>query len=146
MKLTEHFHLGEFIESDYALRHGIKNLPSPEQERNILTAAQNMEKVRSLLGDKPITVTSGFRNPEVNRGIGSTSRSHHPTGFAVDFKCWGFGSPRKIVDVIHRSDLMFDQLIEEGNWVHIDFHPKMRRQTLIANFKSRGRVSYSLLS
>ena len=28
------------------------------------------------------------------------------------------------------SQLAFDQLIEEGTWVHISFDPRMRRQVL----------------
>jgi len=146
MKLSEHFSLGEFTESDYATRHGIKNEPSPEIIQHIKAAAEGMEKVRTLLGDKPITITSGYRNPEVNKGIGSSSRSDHPTGFCVDFKCWGYGAPKDIVSTIFKSDLKYDQLIEEGNWTHISFHPKMRRQTLIANFNSRGKASYTFLA
>jgi len=44
--------------------------------------------------------------------------------------------------VIEASDIDYDQLIEEGSWVHLSVHPKMRRQTMIANFSGR-KVTYA---
>lgn len=89
-----------------------------------------MEAVRRLLGDQVITVSSGYRSPALNRAVGGARRSAHLTGHAVDFNCYGFGAPRAVCRAVAGSDLAFDQLIEEGTWVHISFDPRLRRQVL----------------
>jgi hypothetical protein len=51
----------------------------------IIAIAEAMEEVRELFGDKPITVNSWYRTPEVNTRIGGASNSRHMIGDAVDF-------------------------------------------------------------
>jgi zinc D-Ala-D-Ala carboxypeptidase len=140
MQLTQHFHLSEFTDSNYATRHGIKNLPSPHIIGNLKTLAEGLERIRSLLG-YPISISSGYRNPELNRGIGGASNSAHLYGYAADFICPAFGTPVEIVKLIKKSGMKFDQLIEEGRWVHISVDPKMRQQTLTATF-NKGKATY----
>lgn len=130
MNLTPHFTYKECIRSGYAERNKIDNQPSDEELLNISIAALGMEEVRKLLKDLPITVTSWFRNPIVNAGIGGSKTSSHMKGFAVDFVCPKFGTPLEICIKLRDSGLKFDQLIEEGTWVHISFDPKMRQQLL----------------
>jgi hypothetical protein len=89
-----------------------------------------MEAVRKLLGDRPISVSSGYRSPALNRAVAGSRRSAHLTGHAVDFNCYGFGDPLEVCRAIAESDLAFDQLIEEGTWIHVSFHPRLRRQVL----------------
>jgi len=48
-----------------------------------------------------------------------------------------------IARAIAASDINFDQCIVEANtWVHVSFDPRLRRQTLAANFGPNG-VTYS---
>ena len=94
-----------------------------------MTAAR-MEEVRRRLGDRVISVSSGYRCPELNRAVGGARTSAHLTGHAVDFNCYGFGDPLAICRALAESDMAFDQLIEEGVWCHISFDPRMRRQVL----------------
>jgi putative chitinase len=140
-KLSENFYLAEFVDSNYAIRHGINNTPSPVVKQNLITLANGLELVRSLL-KYPIFINSGYRCLELNRAIGGASTSDHVTGFAVDFTCNKFGDAKKITIAIKNSGIKYDQLIFEGTWVHISFSPKMRQQTLIATFKS-GKTKYS---
>jgi hypothetical protein len=88
-----------------------------------------------ILGDHVVTVNSGYRSPEVNRAVGGARNSAHLSGHAVDFVCRRFGSPRTICKALAASTLVFDQLIEEGRWVHISFDPRNRSQVLT---KARG--------
>lgn len=53
---------------------------------NIIRIAKVMEEVRTLLGNKSITVTSWYRDPATNRRVGGSSRSRHIQGDAVDFR------------------------------------------------------------
>lgn len=127
MKLSAHFSLAELIKTSVRA----DNSPTPEHLANLRLAAYGMENVRRLLGNFPIIVTSGYRNPTVNRAVGGVSNSDHALGYAVDFKHTKLDAKtccRAIVD----SPIVFDQLILERNdsLVHISFNPRARRQVL----------------
>jgi zinc D-Ala-D-Ala carboxypeptidase len=123
-QLTAHFALEEFTDSQTAARKGIPNVPpvgSPERA-NLKRTADVMEEVRTLLGDKPILVSSGYRSPAVNAAVGGSKSSAHMSGLAVDFSCPGYGTPRAICVALspHMKALGIDQLIHEfDSWVHL---------------------------
>jgi putative chitinase len=81
---SPNFRLGEFLVTN----SGLPNIPTWAALENIKAAAAGMEKVRALLG-APITITSGYRSPQVNAAVGGVSNSDHMTGFAVDFRAAG---------------------------------------------------------
>lgn len=143
MNLSEHFHLDEFTHSQTAIRKAIPNIPSPEIMGNLKDVADGMEKVRALLGNKPITVSSGYRSPKLNAAVKGSETSAHMLGHACDFICPSYGKPIDIVKKIQASDIDFDQVIQEGTWVHISFDPKNRKQVLTALFDGNGGVRYS---
>jgi hypothetical protein len=62
-------------------------------------------------------------------------------GYAADFISPTFGEPIKIVKALAATNVQFDQLIQEGTWVHVSFAPAMRRQVLTAHFVD-GKVTY----
>ena len=128
--LSPNFSLAEFLESDTAIRRGIRNIPSPTALVRLRNTAVGMEKVRNILGDVPILISSGYRSPKLNAAVGGSSTSDHIDGDACDFKAPAFGAPINICHAIVKSGLRFDQLIEEGTWVHISFGPRMRQQVL----------------
>lgn len=130
MKLSRHFHLDEFTTSQTAARQGIDNTPSPAVVRRLQVLAGLLEDVRELLGSKPLLISSGYRSPILNGRIGGSKTSAHMLGYAGDFICPGFGTPLEICQTIAASDLVFDQLIEEGTWVHISADPRARRQVM----------------
>lgn len=134
--LSNNFSLAEFIESDTAMRRGIKNVPSAKVLARLRNTAEQMEKVRDILGDVPIRVTSGFRSAALNVAVGGSATSDHVDGDACDFQAPAFGPPINICHAIVKSGLRFDQLIEEGTWCHISFGPRMRQQVLTMR---RGR-------
>lgn len=117
MNLSAHFTLAEFTASEYASRHGLDNTPNDEIIANLRDLAQDMERVREML-DHPIIITSGYRSPKVNAGIGSVPASAHLRGLACDFACPGFGTPLEVARIIYASGLIYDQLILEYGWVH----------------------------
>lgn len=124
--LTPHFTLEEMT----ATSHG-PNAPPPEVVTILGTVtASGMEQVRSLLGDRPIHVNSGYRCPAVNAAVGGVPTSAHLTGYACDFVCPGFGTPLEICDTLSTAPLKWDQIIQEGTWVHISFAPTMRQEVL----------------
>lgn len=143
MRLSDHFSLAELTVSATAARRGISNVPPPLVIDTLILTADRMEKVRALLGDKPIIVLSGYRSPAVNAAVGGSKSSAHMTGHAVDFICPRFGTPAQVAAHLAKHLTGFDQLIEEfGDWVHVGFGPGRRGEKLTAR-KVNGRTVYS---
>ena len=142
MRLSEHFSLDEFTASQTATRQGIKNTPSAAVVENLRMLAALLEQIRTLLGDRSIHISSGYRSLALNRYIGSHDTSAHIRGYASDFTCPAFGTPIEVAKEIAESNLKFDQLIYEGTWVHISCDPQNRRQLLTARFKD-GHTYYT---
>ncbi len=134
-QLSPHFTLEEFTSSDTAAQSGLSNLPeTPELMATLKQTAQQLEAVRTALGNLPITVNSAYRTPAVNAKVGGVSNSAHVKAFAVDFTCPQFGDPFTVAKKIEGSGIKFDQLIHEKRvWVHISFEVRngqMRQQSL----------------
>lgn len=114
MNLSEHFSLEELTFTNH---REFDNTPNLLQINNLQRLAEFLETVRTLLG-KPILVDSGFRSPEVNHAVGSTSVSQHLRGCAADIRVPGM-TPAEVVKAIYDADLPYDQLILELGWTHI---------------------------
>lgn len=128
--LTEHF---TWAEAEFTLHREIDNLIPPAKFDAVRHSAAGMESVRSVL-KRPISISSWVRCPILNESVGSKPTSQHILGEAVDFICPAFGTPAHIVTTLASSDISFDQLILEHNWVHISFkadpNSKNRKQVL----------------
>lgn len=142
-RLSAHFTMAEMTHSATAARKGIANVVTPAVEHQLYLTADRMEGVRRLLGDKPISVLSGYRSPAVNKAVGGSTTSAHMTGHAVDFICPGFGTPAQVAAHLAKHLTGFDQIIEEfGQWVHVGFGPGKRGQKLTAR-RVNGRTVYT---
>jgi hypothetical protein len=115
MKLSEHFTLEELTFTNH---REYDNTPNQVQIDNLTRLAEFLETVRYTLYDRPILVDSGFRSPEVNHAVGSTSVSQHMKGCAADIRVPGM-TPAEVVKAIYDADLPYDQLILELGWTHI---------------------------
>lgn len=122
--LSPHFTLEELTHSQAAARLGFHNSPkhnSPEY-KNLLRLAETMEQVRVVCNSKPILISSGYRQPNVNAAVGGSKTSVHMQGLAADFICPEYGTPLEICKALepHMRSLHIDQLIHEFNtWVHL---------------------------
>lgn len=129
--LSPHFALEELQVTQH---RGIDNTAPAPVVAVLADTAQHMEAVRSALGGKVITVSSGYRCPALNRAVGGAATSAHLTGHAVDFNCYGFGHPLAVCRALAAWSAggapKWDQMIEEGTWVHLSFDPRMRGQVL----------------
>lgn len=147
MHISEHFTLGEFTFSQYATRHGIDNVISPGDLKNLERLAETMERVRAILGNVPIIISSGYRSPALNRLIGGAKRSAHLYGLACDFTAPEFGTPLDVCRAIAGSDLEWDQVIHEGRWAHLGLcNPQEtpRMELLTASFNGGVTYEYGL--
>lgn len=142
MQLSKNFKLNEFTTSQTATRKGIDNTPAAPIIERLRMLANTLEQVRTLLGDNSIRISSGYRCLDLNRAIGSGDSSAHVQGYAVDFTCPNFGTPKEVANKIAQSAIKFDQIIYEGTWIHLSVDPRNRRDVLTANFKG-GKATYT---
>jgi hypothetical protein len=130
--LTEHFTLEELTHTDH---REFDNTPNESELENLKRLAAFLEKVKTVLGGKPIMVNSAFRSKQVNDAVGSRDSSQHRVGCAADIRVPGM-TPDEIVKTIIASELGYDQIIREFNsWTHISvpnhLEDKPRKQALI---------------
>ncbi|BAQ88286.1 peptidase M15 [uncultured Mediterranean phage uvMED] len=140
MQLSKHFSLKEMTKSATAARLGLDNTPNEEQIENLKALCENiLEPLRDYYESRPIMVSSGFRSEKLSEAIGSSSRSAHCQGMAVDFEIPGFDNKQVAAHIKNNFD--FDQLIseyyEEGvadsGWIHVAYKRdgSNRKQSLI---------------
>ena len=120
VRLTPNFWLSEFTASQTAERKGIDNTPSDEIVVNLRRLAIRLERVRSLFGNRVVSISSGYRCPALNAAIGGSPSSDHMKGLAADFVIRSYGTPYAVCQKIEESAIPFRQLIHEyGRWVHL---------------------------
>lgn len=126
------FTIQELTKSTTAQQKGIKNIPSKEQEQNLIALIENiLDPLREAYGG-PIIVTSGYRCPALNKAVGGAKNSQHMTGQAADIRTVKDTRTenKKLFDLIQKLKLPFDQLIDEHNldWVHVSYSNRNRRE------------------
>ena len=134
MKLSPNFSLKELTQSEYAERHGLDNEPDEKVIENLKRLAAMLEEVRALCGT-PIIVSSGYRSPQVNAGIGGSKTSQHMFGCAADIRALKMNTDDLMKKIVG-SNIKYDQIIKEFNsWVHISIpntpSAKPRMQKLV---------------
>lgn len=119
--MTLNFKMSELIQSDTAIKHNINNMPDINSLDCMLDLIYYvLQPLREKLG-KPVIVTSGYRNSEVNKLVGGAANSQHTKGQAADITVSGL-TPQQLIDFIQKSSIEYDQLINEyDRWTHISF-------------------------
>lgn len=122
------FSISELCRSDKARQHNIKNTPNIAQVDNMLNLiVYTLQPVRELF-QKRVIISSGFRNPQLNKLVGGVSNSQHLEGKAADFTIPG-ETISGIIFKIQTSNIEYDQLINEyDRWVHISFNKGNNRR------------------
>ncbi len=128
-KISEHFTYGEVIHSNLAKGIGMNNEPPTE----LLPKFQQMadmilENVRAHF-NKPIQITSWYRNPQLNEMLGSKPTSQHILGEAVDFTIPGIDN--MTVAKYIRDNLNFDQIVLERTWIHCSYVNEGNRKEVL---------------
>ncbi|MCH5234923.1 MAG: peptidase M15 [Muribaculaceae bacterium] len=128
MKLSENFTLEELTHSDVATKFKIKNEPNEEQKDNLKRLCTDiLQPIREEYGF-PITVTSGYRNVNVNNKVKGSKTSQHIKGQAADITCndttkaFLFDLIKKMIE---EGKIKVGQLIweygtkKEPKWIHV---------------------------
>jgi len=148
MKLTENFSLSELTKSQTAERKGIDNTPSAEHQENLKSLCTAiLQPVRDHFS-KVVTISSGYRSPELCVAIGSKTTSQHAKGEAADFEIFGV-SNKELADWIHYN-VQYDQLILEywkesdpnSGWVHCSYSQGKNRRQYLRAYKDEGKTKY----
>ena len=152
MNLSKSFTLNELTKSQEATRLGIDNIPNEEHILNLKLLCENiLQPIRDFYG-MPVSVSSGFRSPDLCEAIGSSRTSQHARGQAVDFEI--FSVPNKELAEFVVKNLKYDQCILEfynendpnSGWVHCSFSSNNNRQQYLKAEKLNGRVVYTVLN
>ncbi len=149
MKLTENFSLNELTKSQTAERKGIDNTPSAEHQENLKSLCEMiLQPIRDHFG-QVVSVSSGYRSPELCVAIGSSTQSQHAKGEASDFEIFGV-SNKELADYIDQN-LDYDQLILEywkgedepnSGWVHCSYTNGNNRKQYLRAYKENGSTKY----
>jgi len=149
MKLTENFSLNELTKSQTAERKGIDNTPSTEHQENLKSLCEMiLQPIRDHF-DCVVSVSSGYRSPELCVAIGSSTQSQHAKGQASDFEIFGV-SNKELADYIDQN-LDYDQLILEywkgedepnSGWVHCSYTNGNNRKQYLRAYKENGSTKY----
>ena len=146
MRLSKNFVLSEIIRSSTAKRLNINNEPSKKHLQNLSLLITNLiQPMRDAIG--PIRISSGYRNPALNRAIGGSHKSQHCKGEALDIQFWKEGKMcnREIYDYILDSNMEIDQMINEFDfsWIHISLKKKGNRKQVLEAYKDEdGDTEY----
>ncbi len=118
---------GNFSISEFNSHDGSPMTPAVEM--NIVKLIGILEVIREACGNKPMSITSGYRSKQHNINVGGAKNSQHVYGRAADFKVKGM-TPKAVSGVVER--LIAEGKIPDGGvglyktWLHYDFYRPRR--------------------
>lgn len=134
-KVSEHFTVFEIVNSSTAIIKNIDNRPTTQIIKNATLLIKNVLEPIRIHFNSPVDINSIYRSPDLNKAVGGAVDkdgkpiSQHCYGQAADFTVRGHSVEEVFLWV--KNNLIFDQLIHEGTWVHVSFNPiKNRHQAL----------------
>jgi len=142
--------LKELLFSETATRLGIDNTPTDQILFNLQTLIHEViTPIVNHFGD--IKITSGYRSPALCKAIGSSERSQHTSGMAVDCEVLGVAN-KELADWVV-NHLEFDQCILEfwkpeeinSGWVHVSYNKGNNRKMYLRAYKGNGRTIYEVI-
>jgi hypothetical protein len=131
----KYFTIKELTNSATARARGIDNTPSQEVVRNLTALTDNvLDPLREAYG-RPITVSSGYRSPQLNVAVGGVKTSQHREGKAADLVVGTKADNYKLFQLAISLKLPYDQIIWEktatATWVHISYDPQRNRRQIL---------------
>jgi hypothetical protein len=145
MKLSVNFSLAELTKTNV---RQFDNTPSMQVIDNLQVLVDNvLQPIRNKFGQ--VTVTSGYRSPEVNKAIGGSATSDHCFGFAADFEVVGVDNKelaRWVADNLKFKQLILEfytKGVPDSGWVHVSYDKTNLTQKVMTATKVGGRTVYS---
>lgn len=133
-KITPHFTFEELTTTNNTAFLQYNRKSAGIITEHIYKLALFAEQVRAIIG-VPMTITSGFRCPELNDDIGGSPTSQHTKAEAIDFIPGKGMTIDEAFDIIRHSKLVYGQLIKERSgssiWIHISMGYKQQALTYV---------------
>jgi len=131
---SEYFTLKELTNSEHHPEMVAQNRLDAKQYQNAgKRLSKLLESIRHILGDKPIKVTSGYRNARLNKAVGSVAKnSAHMRFEAADIKPeMNLKEAFNALIMAHKGGLLPDlrKVLIESNWLHIQVKMNMDEPT-----------------
>ena len=129
----KYFTIEALCRSAKATALAIKNTPDAAVVPNLRELVENvLDPLREAWGG-PVTVSSGYRNKQLNIAVGGATNSHHLYGMAADITVGTKDKNRKLFVLVQQLGLPFTQLIDEYGyrWVHISYDPQDIRKQIV---------------
>lgn len=133
----KYFSIKELSRSTAATKYGIDNTPSTEVESNLRKLVDNvLDPLREAWG-RPITVSSGYRCPALNKAVGGVAASQHQKGMAADISAGDREDNAKLFYLAQKLKLPYCQLIwEKGDktgpaWIHISYDESNPKRQIV---------------
>lgn len=127
MNLTPHFTLEELTNTSH-ISLVQSNRMSAENSECVMKAlhmtAELLEQIREVI-DCPMTITSGFRMPVLNKSVGGSPTSKHTQGLCADFIPIGMPVAEAFFMIMDKKDKIpnLRKCIIEGvkgkTWIHV---------------------------
>ena len=134
--ISKHITFKEATFSATAQRLGIKNEPTLDHLKSMITVSEKcFEPLREWYG-KPLRINSFYRGKDLNNAVKGSATSQHCKGEAIDIDAGSVAENKKIHDWI-KDNLDFDQLINEYNysWVHVSYTDKKPNRKQLVTIK-----------
>lgn len=136
----KYFTIGEMSRSATAKKLGIDNTPSKQIKNNLTLFIETvLDPIRSDWGEA-VTVSSGYRCPELNILVGGAKESGHQYGFCADLQVKGSSALRlrKFAEFVYQwmigNNMKWDEIIFESaggvTWLHFCWIGKDGRQRM----------------
>jgi len=133
IQISKNFTLDELVASVVAGNFKIDNTPTQEAIVNlVLLVVNTLQPLRNLWG-RAIMVSSGYRCKTLNDKVGGANESQHMTGEAADISTSNYEDNKKLFDMVIKSSIPYDQLIDEKNyqWIHISFSKNNNKRQVL---------------
>jgi zinc D-Ala-D-Ala carboxypeptidase len=115
------------LSRNFTLRELVRSTTATVLE---LLARRTLQPLRDAIG-APLTVSSGYRSPELNAAVGGAAKSQHMKGQAADVTAAGLSS-LELLQVVQAAGIPYDQAItyDDLPHLHLSYTETPRRQVL----------------
>ena len=138
--ISKNFSYHEFEQSDTARQYRIMNIISTPEVRDAVKAlVQNvLQPLRDKVG-RPLNISSGYRNAELNAKVGGAATSQHCKGEAADVWCPTL-TPYDLARAVIEKGIPYDQMILYPSFIHLSYKKDgEQRMQILYNASYKGK-------
>ena len=135
IKLSAHYTLFDICNSATAIFRKIENIPTAQIINNAgIVIKKVLEPLATHFKARP-DINCFYRCPKLNKAVQGAETSQHLYGQAVDIVVPGH-SVQEVFEYI-KNHLEYDQVIQEGTWVHVSIKSSGNRKQALKLVKGK---------